>query len=112
MVLCIISFSALKSLTEAAALQEEVLDTHEELILTHQAMSVVLSSLGRKEEAEKEMELAVECTNRLDSMEVPFDEERWLKTWEEHNWEMEPEGKFARKFDFTEVPVPITNVSR
>ena len=53
-------------------LLEEVLDTHEELILTHQAMAVVLEELGRDEEAEREMDQAGECAKKLDSLEVPF----------------------------------------
>ena len=68
---CILSFSALESLKKAVSLQEEVLDTHDELIHTHQAMSVVLTSLGREKEAEREMKLAAECAKRLDSLEVP-----------------------------------------
>ena len=66
-------FSALKYLEKAVALQEEVLDTHEELILTHQAMSVALRGLGREKDAEREMELAGECAKTLDSLEVPLD---------------------------------------
>ena len=50
-----------------------MLDTHEELIHTHQAKSVVLSCLGREEEAKTEMELADECANRLESMEVSLE---------------------------------------
>ena len=73
MSLCIFSFSALKILQKAAALQTEVLDTHEELILTHQAISIVLVRLGREEEAEREMEQAGECAKRLDSVEVPLE---------------------------------------
>jgi len=34
-------------------------------------MSVVLTSLGREKEAEREMKLAAECAKRLDSLEVP-----------------------------------------
>ena len=68
-----LSFSALIHLEKAVALQKEVLDTHEELILSHQAMAVALRSLGREEEAEREMELAGECAKRLDSLEVPLD---------------------------------------
>ena len=80
---CILSFSALESLEKAVSLQEEVLDTHDELIHTHQAISVVLKSLGREEEAEKEMELAAECAKRLDSLEVPLE---ILQTSEEEGW--------------------------
>ena len=50
-----------------------MLDTHEELIHTHQAKSVVLKGLGRDEEAETEKELADECAKRLDSMEVSLE---------------------------------------
>ena len=69
----IIPFSALESLKKAAALQEEVLDTHDELIHTHQAISVVLKCLGREQEAEREKELTGECAKRLDSLEVPLE---------------------------------------
>jgi len=67
----------------AVTLQEEVLDTHEELILTRQAMSVVLKCLGREEEAEREMKLAGECAKRLDSVEVPLET---LQTSGEKGW--------------------------
>lgn len=50
------------------------MDTHEELIHTHQAKSAVLRGLGREEEAKTEMELAGECIKRLDSLEVPLEE--------------------------------------
>lgn len=50
-----------------------MLDTHEELILTHQAMSVALSGLGREDDAERERERARECAKKLDSLEVPLD---------------------------------------
>ena len=93
MSLCILSFSALKILQRAAALQREVLDTHEELILTHQAISIVLVRLGREEEAEREMELAGECAKRLDSLEVPLE---IFETREEKEWLMP-------------VPVPISS---
>ena len=79
----ILSFSALESLEKAVSLQEEVLDTHDELIHTHQAMSVVLKGLGREEEAEREMELAGECAKRLDSPEVPLE---IFQTGEEKGW--------------------------
>lgn len=69
---CVASFSALETLQKAVALQEEVLDTHEERMLTHQAMSVVFKCLGKEEEAEKEIELAGECAKRLDSLKVPL----------------------------------------
>ena len=54
----------------AVDLQEEVLDTHDELIHTHQAMSIVLRGLGRNEEAEEEMRRAGECAKKLDSWEA------------------------------------------
>lgn len=54
-------------------MQEEVLDTHEELMLTHRAKSIALSALGREDEAEREMERAGECRKRLDSLEVPLE---------------------------------------
>lgn len=73
-VLFSLSFSALKHLEESVALQKEVLDTPEELILTHQAMSVALTGLGRHEEAEKEMERAGECAKKLAPLEVPLEE--------------------------------------
>lgn len=46
------------------------MDTHEELILTHQAMAVVLKELGRDDESEREMELAKDCAQKLDSLEI------------------------------------------
>ncbi len=70
-----------------------MLDTYEELILTHQAMSVVLKVLGRNEEAEREMELAGECAKRLDSLEVPLEV---FETREEKEWLMP-------------VPIPISS---
>lgn len=79
----IFSFSALQILEKAVLLQEEVLDTHDELIHTHQAMSIVLKSLGREEEAEREMELAGECAKRLDSVEVNLE---IFQTSEEMGW--------------------------
>ena len=80
---CILSFSALESLQKAVALQEEVLDTHEELILTHQAMSTVLKALGREEEAERQMQLARDSEKRLDSRDVPLET---LEIREEQGW--------------------------
>lgn len=77
------SFRALQSLEKAVRLQEEVLDTHDELIHTHQAMSIVLKGLGREEEAEWEMELAGQCAKRLDSVEVPLE---IFQTSEEMGW--------------------------
>ncbi len=50
-----------------------MLDTHEEMIQIHQALSVVLRGLGRDEEAEREMERAGECVKKLDSLEVPLE---------------------------------------
>ena len=44
---------ALKYLKEAVDYQENVLDTQDELIHTHQAMSIALRALGRDEEAEE-----------------------------------------------------------
>lgn len=64
-------------------MQEEVLDTHDELIHTHQAMSVVFKGLGREEEADREMELARECAKRLDSLDVPLE---IFETSEEKGW--------------------------
>ena len=63
-------FRGLEHLEHAVELQKEVLDTHEELILTHQAMAVVLTELRRDDEAEKEMDRAGECAKKLDSLEV------------------------------------------
>lgn len=60
-----------------------MLDTHDELIHTHQAMSLVLKGLGREEEAEREMELAAESAKRLDSLEVPLE---IFQTSEEKEW--------------------------
>jgi len=80
---CILSLSALENLEKAVSLQEEVLDTHDELIHTHQAMSIALKSLGRNEEAEREMELAGECAKRLDSLEVPLE---IFQTSEDMGW--------------------------
>ena len=80
---CILSFSALEILKKGVTLQEEVLDTHDELIHTHQAMSVVLKCLGREDEAEKEMELAGESAKRLDSLEIPLE---MFQTSEEKGW--------------------------
>ena len=50
-----------------------MLDTHEELVHTHQALSLVLRGLGRLEEAEEEMELAGECAKKLDSLKIPLE---------------------------------------
>ena len=49
-----------------------MLDTHEELILAHQAMAVVLKELGRDDEAEKEMYRVGECAKKVDSLELPL----------------------------------------
>ena len=78
-----VSFSALESLQKAVSLQEEVLDTHEELILTRQAMSVVLERLGREKEAQRELELTEESAKRLDSLKVPL---QIFETREEKEW--------------------------
>ena len=53
-------------------MQEEVLDTYEELILTHQALEVALRELGRDKEAEREMELAQECAKNVSSLDIPL----------------------------------------
>ena len=45
----IFSFRALQSLEKAVLLQNEVLDTHDELIHTHQTMSIVFQGLGKRE---------------------------------------------------------------
>ena len=68
-----ISLSALKYLGKAVDLQEEVLPPPEYLIHTHEAMSVVLLGLGRKEEAEDEMKRAVECAKKSDSWKAPLE---------------------------------------
>jgi len=63
-----------------------VLDTHEELVLSHQETAVVLNDLGNKEEAEREMERAGECAKRRDVLEVQLqtlnihEEDGWQKT--------------------------------
>ena len=63
-----------------------MLDTHEELILSHQEKAVVLKDLGNKEEAEREMERAGECAKRRDVLEVQLqtlnihEEDGWQKT--------------------------------
>ena len=67
---------ALKYLKEAVDYQEKVLDTQDELIHTHQAMSIALRALGRDEEAEEEMNRAGECARKLDSWEAPLDKMR------------------------------------
>ena len=77
-------FSALEHFKHAAELQKEVLDTHEELILTYQEMAVVLKELGRTEEAEREMDRAKECAQKLDSLEVPVET---FVTHEEKGWQ-------------------------
>ena len=69
-------FRALKHLEHAVELQEVVLDTNEELILTHQAMAVVLKELGRDEEAKRELERAGKCAKKLDSLQVPLQTSR------------------------------------
>ena len=63
-----------------------MLDTHEELVLSHRETAAVLKDLGNKEEADREMERAGECAKRLDVLEVPLqtlsihEEEGWQKT--------------------------------
>ena len=63
-----------------------MLDTHEELVLSHQETAAVLKDLGNKEEADREMERASECAKRLDVLEVPLqtlnihEEDGWQKT--------------------------------
>ena len=63
-----------------------MLDTHEELVLSHQETAIVLKDLGNKEEADREMERAGECAKRLDLLEVPLqtlnihEEDGWQKT--------------------------------
>ena len=63
-----------------------MLDTPEELVLSHQETAVVLKNLGNKEEADREMERAGECAKRLDLLEVPLqtlnihEEDGWQKT--------------------------------
>ena len=63
-----------------------MLDTHEELVLSHQETAVVLNDLGYKEEAEREMERAGECAKRRDVLEVQLqtlnihEEDGWQKT--------------------------------
>ena len=63
-----------------------MLDTHEELVLSHQETAVVLKDLGNEEEAEREMERAGECAKRLEVLEVPLqrliidEEEGYQKT--------------------------------
>ena len=63
-----------------------MLDTPEELVLSHQETAVVLKDLGNKEEADREMERAGECAKRLGVLEVPLqtlnihEEDGWQKT--------------------------------
>ena len=63
-----------------------MLDSHEELVLSHQETAVVLNDLGNKEEAEREMERAGECAKRRDVLEVQLqtlnihEEDGWQKT--------------------------------
>ena len=68
-----ISFRALTQLKEAVTLQREVLDTPEELIITHQAIANVFRGLGREEDAEREMERAAECAKSLCPLEVALE---------------------------------------
>ena len=60
-----------------------MLDTHEELILTHQATAVALSGLGRHEEAQREMDLAGDCAKKVEPLDVPLDiyKNRVVKGW-------------------------------
>ena len=85
------TFRALKQLENAVELQEDVLDTHEELSLTHQAIADVLKELGRGEEAKRELERAEECAKKLDFIQVPLQTSRIHK------------GNVLQKTD----PVPI-----
>ncbi|PFX26581.1 Kinesin light chain [Stylophora pistillata] len=71
--------TALKFLEKAVNLQEKVLDTQDELIHTHQAMSIALRGLGRTKEAEEEMNRARESAKKADSLQSPLDK---LKTQE------------------------------
>ena len=73
----------MQHLQKAAALQEEVLDTHEELILTHQAMADALSGLGRHEEAQRETDLAGDCAKKVEPIDVPLEiyKNRVVKDW-------------------------------
>ena len=63
-----------------------MLDTPEELVLSHQETAVVLNDLGNREEAEREMERAGECAKRRDVLEVQLqtlnihEEDGWQKT--------------------------------
>ena len=61
-----------------------MLDTHEELVLSHQETAVVLNDLGNKEEAEREMERAGECAKRRDVLEVQL---QTLNIYEEDGWQ-------------------------
>ena len=61
-----------------------MLDTHEELILTRQAMAVVFMALGRSEEAERENGRARESAKMLDFLEVPL---QTLRIHEEKGWQ-------------------------
>ena len=50
-------------------MQEEVSDTHLQLIHTHQDMAIALRGLGRNGEAEDEMTRAAECAKKLEKEE-------------------------------------------
>lgn len=65
----LISFRALIYLKKAVTLQKEVLDTPEELIITHQAIANILKGLNREEEAENEMERVAEYVKMLAPLE-------------------------------------------
>lgn len=64
-------------------MQEEVLDTHDELIHTHQTMAIVLCHLGKNKETEEEMKKAEECAKSLDSWKAPLER---LESREEKGW--------------------------
>jgi len=64
------SFRALIYLKKAVTLQKEVLETPEELIITHQAIANVLRGLKREEDAENEMERVAEYVKMLAPLEV------------------------------------------
>ena len=72
-----LSCSALRYLKEAIDLQEEVSDTHLQLIHTHQDMAIALRGLGRNSEAEEEMTRAAECAKKLEKEEKE-EENDWM----------------------------------
>lgn len=69
----LISFRALIYLKKAVTLQKEVLDTPEELIITHQAIANVLRGLKREEDAENEMERVAEYVKMLAPLELALE---------------------------------------